>query len=108
METFDVLFKAFLDDARVIPYDESFKAVIKKPFEIHLKENIENIYKNSPTEYFKLTSSKQIFRMYQLWFLTITIIQFSSENSLEQYPSGKDLKKWILTRNDNNISYFLC
>ena len=107
METFDVLFKAFLDDARVIPYDESFKTAIKKPFETNLKENIENIYKNSPTEYFKLTSSKQIFRMYQLWFLAIIIIQFSSENSLEQYPSGKDLKKWILTRNDSNISYFL-
>ena len=104
---FKIIYKKFIDDARVLPFDETFMIDIEKNYKIRLLENIKNIYTNAPTYYTKITQSDEIFELYELWFLSIFIIDFSNESTLSKYKTKSDILKWVTSRKDPNISFFL-
>ena len=107
MLEFQVLFRKFIDDARVLPFDEIFMNDIEKIFKDKYKKHLNNIYKNAPSYYSKITESNEIFEIYTLWFLCILIIDYSNEESLKNYRIKNDLMKWILPRRDPNIKFFI-
>lgn len=106
MENFKVLYKRFVDDARTITEDSIFAATMKKEFNIKFRININNLYNNSPA-YFQEIHTKELFPIYQLWFLTILIIDYVSNESVTDFKSGPDLIKWVRSRKDPNIPYFI-
>ena len=79
MIEFKIIYKRFIDDARTIQYDEILMTDIEKIFKTKLKTNLQNIYTNAPMYYSNITQSNEIFNMYLLWFLTIIIIDYSSD-----------------------------
>jgi len=104
---FRVIYQKFIDDARVLPFDETFMNDIEKSFKIKLSENVKNIYNNSPAYYTRITQSNEIFEIYILWFLSIFIIDFSEESSLSKYKTKNDILNWVTPRKDPNIKFFL-
>lgn len=107
MEDFKVLYKRFLDDARTIAEDEAYMTFIEKKYDTKLQINLKNIYDNSPSYYSKITSSQEVFKLYQLWFLTIVIIDNATETDLEGFNCKNDILKWTKSRKDPNIPYFI-
>ena len=107
MESFKVLYRRFLDDARVISQDEGFMQTIEKIFFTKIKSNVQKLYENAPGYYSKITQDKDIFLFYQLWFLTIVIIDHSTEEFLKDFKCKNDLLKWSKSRKDPNIPYFI-
>lgn len=107
MLDYKILFKKFIDDTRTIPFDEIFMKDIENMYKNALKDNLNNIYKNSPMFYNKITESDKIFNIYSLWFLAIFVIYYSNNNSLDKYKTKSDILSWTSTRNDLNIEYLI-
>lgn len=104
-----LIYTSICKQSRVLPIIKRLEYTVSEIYNEALKQNIMNIYNNSPSFYVKHIADKKNFIIYQCFIYLLVLIEHVMENyeskDVEMYPEV--VKGWCVTRRNSDALYFI-